>query len=209
MEERARISREIHDSLVQYLGSIAGELDAAEMAAEAGAENMVWRHIDRAREGTRQASSEARRLVRAMRPEVLDESSLPEALAVLTRSLYEGAEIETTFEVEGEVRPLAPEVEHALARVVQEGLSNAHKHSHATHAVVSLSFEPSRVTLKVSDNGIGMDKRKNGTAGSDGGFGMRSMRERAERIGGWISVTSTKGAGTTVAIEVPTHGRKG
>lgn len=211
MEERERVSREIHDSLIQYLGSIAGELDAAEMAAEAGVMEMAPHHISRAHEATHLATSETRRLMRALRPVMLDRSSLTEALTALTRCSLTASGIEAKFRVVGEVRPLASEMEHDLIRIAQEALSNASKHSHASRVDVTLSFEADRVTLEVADDGIGLDSSAlTGVApagGADSGFGLQSMRERTERIGGQMYVESSEGRGTKMIFEAP--GRNG
>jgi signal transduction histidine kinase len=211
MEERERFSREIHDSLIQYLGSIAGELDAAEMATEAGAESMAPVHIGRAREAARLATGEARRLMRALRPEVLDGSSLPEALSTLARRVFAASGVETTLEVAGQVRPLAPDTEHDLARIAQEALTNARKHSHASRVSVSLSFVADQVKLVVADDGGGLHRSETNRALASndandavGGFGFRSMRERTERINGRMRVESSEGIGTKIIVETPT-----
>lgn len=172
---------------------------------EIGASEIVWIHIEPAHEAARRAADEARRLVHAMRPEVLDGSSLPEALAVTVHRAFQETAIEVTCEVVGEVRPLSPESEHALIRITQEALSNASKHSGASHVIVFLGYEPRRVVLEVTDDGMGLDGTSE-SAGitSDAGFGMRSMRERAERLGGRLLVESSEERGTTVIVDVPT-----
>lgn len=208
MEERERVSREIHDSLIQCLAGITMELDGARRAEQSGAAGIAWPRVGRARDAARRATGEARRLVRAMRPEVLDGSSLPEALAVLAQRLEEESGIETRIRVIGEARPLEPEEEHALTRVTQEALSNVRKHSGASCAFVSLRYHPGRVTLDIEDDGAGLENspsRSEATEDDYGGFGMRSMRERAQRCGGQLTVDSFEGAGTTITVELPTH----
>lgn len=213
MQERERVSREIHDSLIQYLGTIAGELDAAEMATEAGVEEMTPHHIGRAREATRRATGETRRVMRALRPELLERSSLTEVLAVLTRRGLEEYGTEVTLEVVGEVRPLAPEMEHDLARIAQEALSNACKHSQASRVRVILTFESEHVTLGVVDDGIGFHANipeDVALVDSDnGGFGLHSMRERTERIGGQMRLESSSKTGTKVIVKAPVRKGKG
>ncbi|HSK99820.1 MAG TPA: sensor histidine kinase [Rubrobacteraceae bacterium] len=213
MEERERVSREIHDSLIQYLGSIAGELDAAEMATEVGAEEMAPHHISRAREATRRATGETRRVMRALRPEILERSSLTEALEALTRHGFEEHGIETTLEVIGDVRPLAPETEHDLIRIAQEALSNTCKHSQASRVSVLLTFESEHVTLEVTDDGIGFHAIIPGDVafvdGGNGGFGLHSMRERTERIAGRMRVESSAGTGTKVIVKAPVRNGRG
>jgi signal transduction histidine kinase len=207
LEERERVSREIHDSLIGYLGSIAGELDAAEMAAEAGFEERAPHHISRAHEATRRAIGETRRLMQALRPEILKGSSLPEALAVLMRRGCEPSGTKATLRVSGEVRPLASDMEHDLARIAQEALANARKHSRASRVDVLLAFEPDHITLEVADDGIGLDVDERG--GDLGGFGLRSMRERTERIDGRMRVESSEEGGTRVIVEAPTRLERG
>lgn len=213
MEERERVSREIHDSLIQYLGSIAGELDAAEMATEAGVEEMAPHHISRAREATQQATRETRRVMRALRPELLESSSLTEALAVLTRRGFEAYGIEATLKVVGEVRPLASEMEHDLARIAQEALSNTCKHSQASRVSVVLTFESEHVTLEVADDGIGFHggepEEVVSVDGGNGGFGLQSMRERTERIAGRMRVESSAETGTKVIVKAPARNGRG
>lgn len=203
MEERERVSREIHDSLIGYLGGITGELDAAEMAAAAGLKERSPHHIGRAREATRRAIGETRRLMRALRPEILEGSSLPEALAILIEGGPEFAGAEATLTVSGEVRPLPCEMEHDLARIAQEALANARKHSMASRVEVLLAFERDHVTLEVADNGVGLDA--NGGVTENGGFGLRSMRERARRLDGRMRVESSERGGTRVVVQAPTR----
>jgi signal transduction histidine kinase len=204
MEERERVSREIHDSLIQCLAGVVMELNGAEKAEEVGATGMVWNHVERAREAARRATDEARRLVWAMRPEILNGSTLPEALSTLARRLSEESGIEVTSEITGEVRRLSPRAEHALARIAQEALSNVCKHSGASHAVLSLNYGHGHVVLEVIDDGSGMqDAAEHARTTSEAGFGMRSMRERAERLGGRLLVKSSEGMGTKIVVDAP------
>jgi signal transduction histidine kinase len=204
MEERERVRREIHDSIIQELGTVDAQLDAAELAYEAGIPERVGVHIERARGGNRRATTEARRLVNELGAEEHDGSILPEALAVLTRRFSEESGIDAIFGVSGEVRQLDPHTEHSLKRVAQEALSNARKHSGASRVSVSLAFWEDRVTLEIADDGVGLrSEEENGKPVEGGGFGMRSMQERVEGIGGSLVVHSLRGTGTRILVEAP------
>jgi signal transduction histidine kinase len=202
LQERQRVSKEIHDTILQYLITVSGELETAELAARSGGTDLISKHFTRAQEGIRRGSEEARRLMREMRPEILDGSSLPEAIATLTRRITEESEIEATCEVRGEVNPLPVRTEHALARITEEALSNVRKHSGASQARTSLQFRPRGITLIVSDDGSGPGDLS-GNAQKEGiGFGIRSMMERAEDIGGRLQIESPDGDGTRVVVDV-------
>ncbi len=206
LQERQRVSREIHDTIVQYFATVDGELKTAELAARSGADEMIGEHFARAQEGVRRGSEEARRLMREMRPEVLDGSSLPEAIATLTRRISEESEIRATCEVRGVVRPLSAEVEHALTRITHEALSNVRKHSGAARARASLEFKPTGVKLVIADDGGGPGDLSGGTRKEEGSFGIRSMMERADGIGGRLRVESLDGKGTRVVVDVAAGG---
>lgn len=210
MEERERVRREIHDSIIQDLGTVDAQLDAAELAYEAGIPKRVKMHIGRAREGNQRATIEARRLVNELGSKERDGFTLPEALVVLVKRFSEESGIDAVFDVSGEVRRLAPQVEHSLKRVAQEALSNARKHSGASRVDVSLTFGDNRVALEINDDGIGPTSGKgNGKLHEDGGFGMRSMRERTEGIGGRLVVRGSREAGTKVTVEAPAQKGEG
>ena len=206
LQERQRVSREIHDTLLQYFITIGGELATAELAATSDADSMVDTHLRRARDGVRRGTEEARRLMREMRPEVLDGSSLPEALTILTRRISEESRLRVTCEVLGAVRPLAPEVEHALTRITEEALANVRKHSGASRAHASLEFRPAGVTLVVSDDGVGLGDPSDVVRRKRGSFGIRSMMERAGSIDGQLRVESPDDKGTVVVVDVVTDG---
>lgn len=205
LQERQRVSREIHDTILQYFVTVGGELETAKLAAKSGADEVVDVHFERAREGVRRGSEEARRLMREMRPEVLDGSSLPEAIAALTRRVSDESDIEATCEVRGVVHLLSPETEHALTRITEEALSNVRKHSGGARARVSLEFQPSGVTLVVSDDGVGLGGPSDGVQ-KKGNFGIRSMMERAGDIGGRLRIESPDGKGTRVVVNVAADG---
>ncbi len=205
LQERQRVSREIHDTLLQYLITTDGELMTAKLAARSGAHLVVDTHFERAREGVRRGTEEARRLMREMRPEVLDGSSLPEALSTLTRRVAEESHVRVTCEVRGTVRPLAPEVEHALTRITEEALANIRKHACASRAHASLEFQSAGVTLVVSDDGVGLRDPSERVRKEEGNFGLRSMMERAGSIGGQLRIESLKDKGTVVVVHVATN----
>src|SRR5579872_6254669 len=151
-DERQRMAREIHDTLAQGLTGIITQLEAAQQTAS---EPDRERRIDNAKRLARDSLAEARRSVQALRPQALEDSRLPEALAAeVTRwSATSGvaAEVETT----GEARALHPEVEVTLLRVAQEALANVAKHASASRAGVTLSYMEDVVSLDVRDDGAG------------------------------------------------------
>jgi signal transduction histidine kinase len=101
------------------------------------------------------------------------------------------------------VRPLRPEVEVALLRAAQEGLSNIAKHASASHTGITLSFMDDVVTLDVRDDGHGFVPGHNG-GGERGGYGLIGMRQRVEQLEGTVAVESHLGEGTAVSVTIPT-----
>lgn len=197
LEERQRLAREIHDTLAQGFASIVVQLEAAEMAAQN--ETFAGRYLEQARAAAREGLSEARRMVWAMRPEILENTSLPEALGRLLQRWQEESGIKAQFTLTGEPRPLHPELEVGLLRIAQEALANIRKHSRARQATLTLSYLNDVVLMDVQDDGVGLQPP------SSGSFGLRSMRERVEALGGHMTVESEAGQGTTLAFSLPLY----
>jgi signal transduction histidine kinase len=197
-DERQRMAREIHDTLAQGLTGIITQLEAVQQTADdAGRE----RRIGNAKRLARDSLAEARRSVQALRPQALEDSRLPEALAgeVARWSVTSGVagEIETT----GEARALHPEVEVTLLRVAQEALANVAKHARASRAGVTLSYMEDVVSLDVRDDGVGFAPAPAGR-----GFGLIAMRQRVSRLAGQLEIESEPGAGTAVSASLPAIG---
>jgi len=198
LEERQRLAREIHDTLAQGFASIVVQLEAAEMASEN--ETSATHYLEQARNAAREGLSEARRMVWALRPEILENTSLPEALQRLMRRWQQESGVSAQFTLTGEPRPLHPELEVGLLRIAQEALANVRKHSKARHATLTLSYLGDMVLMDVQDDGVGLQPS------TSGGFGLRSMRERVEALGGRMTVESEPGLGTTLAFSLPLYG---
>jgi len=202
-DERQRMAREIHDTLAQGLTGIITQLEAAK---QTGHDAEHERRIDNATRLARDSLAEARRSVQALRPQALENSKLPEALAseVARWSATSGVagEVETT----GDARPLHPEVEVTLLRVAQEALANVAKHARASRAGVTLSYMEDVVTVDVRDDGTGFTAPQptaNGRSATDGGFGLIAMRQRVTRLAGQLEIESEPGAGTAVSASLP------
>jgi signal transduction histidine kinase len=197
-DERQRMAREIHDTLAQGLTGIITQLEAAEQTASIAERD---RRIGNAKRLARDSLAEARRSVQALRPQALEDSKLPDALAeeVTRWSSTSGvpAEVETT----GDPRALHPEVEVTLLRVAQEALANVAKHARASRAGVTLSYMEDVVTLDVRDDGAGFNGHA--SPGSAGGFGLIAMRQRVRRLAGQLEIESEPGAGTAVSASLP------
>lgn len=197
-EERNRLAREIHDSLGHYLTIITVQLEAAgklfatqpERAAEAVA---TAEHL------ARESLAEVRRSVAALRASPLDTMALGEAIGEVVESLRVSG-IATTFTIEGKIHPLPTQTRMALYRAAQEGLTNVRKHASASAAQVTLTYEPERVMLTISDNGIG--RRGEATEG----FGLLGLRERVALLGGSLEAGDCPERGFRLQVVVPTEG---
>lgn len=195
--ERRRLAADIHDGISQRLISLRYHLDAAADALTE-APDFTAEQLVQARRLTRLTLDEAHAAINGLRPPVLDDLGLADALASLARSI---PALEVTFELD-ECR-LPEHVEIALYRIAQEALQNVAKHAQATMAQLDLRYDRNEVSLRVSDNGRGFDKEAllpGNLIGS--GYGMSSMAERAELVGGQLEVSSRPGHGTTVIAKV-------
>ncbi|MFD0664905.1 sensor histidine kinase [Thermocatellispora tengchongensis] len=196
LEERARLAREIHDTLAQGLSGIITQLEAAEQSI--GDPDAVRHRIALAKRLARESLNEARRSVDALRPEPLHEAGLDGALAAVAERWEAMTGIPVTFSVDGRPRPLGAEVEMAVLRTAQEGLANIAKHAGASRAALTLSYMEGGITLDVLDDGAGFDP-----SAPHGGYGLVAMRERAARAGGTVTVESAIGEGTALCLSIP------
>lgn len=203
LEERQRLARDIHDTVAQSFTSMLMHLEAAEPDL-AGIPPGARQHVEQARRSAREGLGEARRLVWALRPEILEQASLPEALQRLTQSWSSASGVATTVRITGSQRSLPTQLEVTLLRVVQEALANVRKHARANSVNLTVSFIDDTLLLDVQDDGIGFESASLPGAHSDGGYGLTSMRERVSRLGGTLTLESAPGEGTTLVVEVPT-----
>ena len=192
-EERARLSREIHDTVAQDLVAIIAQLDAASAAPDAAERDRRLGVVDAA---AREARAEARRAVKALASPRLDDADLPLALDDLLGEWRAGTGLGGELRVLG--RAAASGHDDVLIRVAQEGLANVAKHARARRADVVLEYGPASASLTIEDDGVGFDPTASVT-----GFGLRGMRERLAAVGGRLDLTSAPGEGARLVASVP------
>jgi signal transduction histidine kinase len=200
LEERTRIAREFHDTLEQELVAITIQLEIVAAQFD-DAPRMARQMLELARNMTRRSLDEARRSVWDLRSHLLQNNNLPTAVAEFTKLMSASARVPISVETYGVPRKLPLQVENNLLRIAQEALANAMKHSHASRIEISLAYEPDKVGLRVSDDGIGFEADRS-AAVYGGHFGLLDMSERAEKIGGAFSLISAPGQGTEIRVEV-------
>jgi len=198
LEERRRISCEIHDTLAQGFTGIVVLLEAAEQASGRSPEAVLGR-ISQARDLARASLADARKSVRALRPIALEGGDLAGALRRLADRVPGGSGLRAEFTLDGDPVPLADAFEDNLLRIAQEAITNALKHAGAEVVRVGLDFGPGYARLRVQDDGIGFAAAE----GERQGFGLLGMRERAERIGAGLEIYGRPGVGTAVTVTVP------
>lgn len=158
-EERNRMARDIHDTLAHGLTAIAVQLEAARQVISREP-NEVAVHVGNALQLTRESLREARRSVRALRPEALERGDLAEALQQLVGSRSAGRPEKFHFRLHGRPRPLPGDMEAHLLRIGQEALTNILKHAHAANVLVELGYTDCEVRLHIEDDGQGFDPLK-------------------------------------------------
>ncbi|NJL49682.1 MAG: GAF domain-containing sensor histidine kinase [Leptolyngbyaceae cyanobacterium SM2_5_2] len=196
MEERNRLARDIHDTLAQTFTSILMRLQAAALTLDEGG-NGARANIDRACDLAREGLANTRRSVQALRPPALMGRSLAMALADCLQQMTEGTLLASEFRLEGQPVPLADDTELELFRMAQEAITNSCKHAQARTISVQLTYQPDCLHLIVEDDGVGFTLAES-TALK--GFGLVSMQQRAERIGGNLTICSDHNQGTQVCV---------
>jgi signal transduction histidine kinase len=195
LEERNRMARDIHDTLAQGFTGIVVQLQAAEDASAKGLKKDAQKHLQSARDLARQSLVEARRSVHALRPQALEDTSFWEALKRMIKQSTAGTALHTKFRVRGHPRELPPLWQQNLLHIGQEALTNTLKYARAGRFQARLNFDKKEVRLELDDDGEGFT-----ATDRHDGFGLISMRERVEQMGGTLTVTSARNQGTKIVV---------
>jgi PAS domain S-box-containing protein len=198
MEERARLARDLHDSVTQLLYSVNLFASVGQEAYRLGDLEQVNHCLAELGTTAQQALKEMRLLVYELRPPALEHDGLVKALQQRLEAVEGRAGVKTQLLADRMLELPGP-VEEALYHIAQEALNNALKHAAATSVTVRLNREDHRLELEVADNGSGFDPQ---AVNGQGGLGLVSIRERVEKLGGVLTILSAPGAGTKVQVRV-------
>jgi len=200
IEERQRLARELHDAVSQQLFAISMTATAVGRTLDKDFEK-AKRQIHLIEEMASVAQSEMRALLLHLRPVHLEGKRLAHGLADLLNELKAKVSMDVIWEMDEDIR-LSKGIEDHLFRIVQEALSNALRHSRASRLELALMRIEDGVRLYIQDNGVGfeLDEQKHAS------YGLESMRERVNEIGGSIHIVTAPGAGTRIEIRVPLIG---
>jgi two-component system sensor histidine kinase UhpB len=202
-QERASLSRDLHDDLGQQLTVVLLRLGAAEKSRDIGT---LIEGLHAAHSMTSQCLESVRRLARGLSPAVLSGLGLHAALSRLCEDLglSSGGTFDLEWEVEGDAR-FSPTIEISVFRIVQEACTNVLKHAGVSSARVSVRLTGGVLWVVVEDAGKGLVTDEP-IAATSGGLGIAGIRERAMSVGGNASVLSRRGEGTTVRVAIPVAG---
>lgn len=196
--ERKRIAQELHDEVGQTLTAVLLELDQAARRAPPELRPRLTQTL----EGARASLEDIRRIAVELRPEALDELGLPGAVITLCDRFAQGSELRVDRDVRRDLPALSEEQELVIYRIAQEALTNVARHSGSQSARVRLCRDSAGVLLEVSDSGRGL-------SGAAAGTGVVGMRERANLVGGSLSIADAADGGTIARLIIPTGANAG
>jgi signal transduction histidine kinase len=213
-DERTRIAHDLHDGPVQQLavlnydiyrarkriGDLLGRVSGEDLMGELQGADEVLEGVER---GLGEETRVLRHLMSALRPPVLDNRGLAEALDEHVQRFEQEHRVAVDVDLELDGR-LPPELETILYRIVQESLTNVAKHARAKQVTVTVEqLEEGTVRLRVRDDGVGFDASDAARLLREGHFGLAGMRERASLVGGTVEAQSQPGQGTTIEARLP------
>ncbi|HYO75853.1 MAG TPA: GAF domain-containing sensor histidine kinase [Thermoanaerobaculia bacterium] len=202
-QERLRIAHEMHDGLAQVLGYVNTKVQAAEMYMKREKTEEAGTQLRELSSAARQAYSDVRESIVGLRALPGPQRSLEEVLREYLQQWEEMSRVETTLTLAPGIQLRASQ-ELQLVRIVQEALTNVRKHAKASHARIDLRVEHHELIATIADDGHGFNAAAR-QRGQFPQFGLSTMRERAESIGGTLEIDSTPGGGTTVRFTLPLH----
>lgn len=202
-DERRTIARELHDEVGQALTAIRVELALAQRAGDAP--HVIAARLDQARQMAEDTLQTIRNLSHLLHPPMLDDLGLPAAIKSYLQGFSRRHGVDTGLLHEHMDARLAPEVETALYRIVQEALTNVAKHARARRCRVYLQGLTSTVLVTIEDDGTGFDPAARSL--EPPGLGLISIRERTAQLGGTFQIESAPGQGTRLTVEVPARPR--
>ena len=201
VEERNRIAREWHDTLMADFAAIAWQLEATRNRLD-DAPARVAESLELTRTMVKHCQSEARRIIWDLRQSVESVGLLSQELTKELGTLGARTDLATIIEIEGEERAFAPVSVHHLVCIAQEAVSNASRHAEARTVRIKIVYGDRRIRMSILDDGRGFEQPATPLA-VPGHFGLSMMSERAKRIGGAVRIHSRPGEGTEVVVEAP------
>jgi two-component system sensor histidine kinase DegS len=206
-EERMRIARDMHDGPAQSMANLVLQAEILERLLDRNPKQLVT-ELAEFKNSVRNALEETRQLIFDLRPMTLDDLGLVPTLRKFIKEYGDRYGLSTRFNVVGQERRLPGNTEGVLFRIIQEALTNVHKHARAKMAEVTINFQPSRVAVVVKDDGQGFDvARTEANLHKNKNLGLLSMRERAELEKGTLEIRSQPGRGSEVKVEIPLNKR--
>ena len=201
--ERKRLAQELHDQVGQRLTALGINLNIVRTQLPEEAGDAIRYRLDDSLSLVEQTAERIRDVMAHLRPPVLDDYGLVAALHWYGEQFARRTGIAIVVEGEEPAPRLATRVESALFRITQEALTNVAKHAQATNVLVSVHVQDEILRLIVADDGIGFDSGTVAGPGPGHGWGLLTMSERAEGVGGRCRIESVSGTGTHVSVEVP------
>lgn len=205
MEERERIARELHDTLLQTIQALMLRFH---VAAEGVPDPAARRKLDQALDRAEEVLVEGRERVRDLRQERSGDELEATILGTIGRLEFP-ADLGVGVTVRGVARPIGRKVLDEVDAIVGEALINICRHAQASKVNVDIVFDPDEVAISVSDDGVGIAGDLLAAGQRPGHFGLPGMRERARRLGGGLAIRSTRGEGTVVQLTLPTDKTEG
>jgi signal transduction histidine kinase/ligand-binding sensor domain-containing protein len=198
--ERARVSRDIHDTLLQSLGAFNLQLEVVARQLDSPRASDALQYL---RRQVGECIRDARRSVWELRSPRLEAQDLPEAFQQMANNMMPAAHATIDIVVNGKARRCSPDVEEHLLRIGQEAINNALRHGRADEIRVKLDYRRHSVSLSISDNGCGFALKDDDETTTDGHWGLKNMKERADALRGRLGITSDPGRGTVIETIVP------